>query len=180
MRVIAGEFRSRVLKSLPGAATRPTPDRLRQTLFDILKPHLEDAQFTDAYAGTGAVGIEALSRGAAHAVFLESNRAAVEIIRDNIASLGLAGRATVIQGKVLKTLNRQADGIVFLDPPYDLETEYSHALELLKEAPALIVAQHSIRLPMPEEHAALRRTRFVKQGDNALSFYSSARLVTSV
>ena len=71
MRVIAGEFRSRRLKSIPGDATRPTPDRLRETLFDILQPRIAGASFVDAYAGTGAVGIEALSRGAAHAWFLE-------------------------------------------------------------------------------------------------------------
>ena len=74
MRVIAGEFRSRRLKSIPGLATRPTPDRLRQRLFDILGSRVEGAVFLDAYAGTGAVGIEALSRGAARAVFIEKAR----------------------------------------------------------------------------------------------------------
>src|SRR6476646_546387 len=73
MRVIAGEFRSRKLKSLPGLETRPTPDRLRETLFDVLAPRMEGAVFVDAYAGTGAVGIEALSRGAARAIFLEKS-----------------------------------------------------------------------------------------------------------
>ena len=92
MRVIAGEFRSRRLKSIPGAATRPTPDRLRETLFDILAPRIEGATFLDAYAGTGAVGIEALSRGAAHAFFLERNRAALEAIRENLA-IARAGTA---------------------------------------------------------------------------------------
>ena len=100
MRVIAGEFRSRRLKSIPGLDTRPTPDRLRETLFDILAPKIENVTFLDAYAGTGAVGIEALSRGAAHAIFVEKNRAAVDVIRENLRSLDLEQRATVVLGKV--------------------------------------------------------------------------------
>src|ERR1700744_1286107 len=98
MRVIAGEFRSRRLKSIPGASTRPTPDRLRETLFDILGPRVEGAIFVDAYAGTGAVGIEALSRGAAHAYFLERSRAALDAIRKNLAALKVESRATVVPG----------------------------------------------------------------------------------
>jgi 16S rRNA (guanine(966)-N(2))-methyltransferase RsmD len=89
MRIIAGEFRSRRLKSIPGAATRPTTDRLRETLFDILGPRIEGATFLDAYAGTGAVGMEALSRGAVHAFFLERHHGALEAIRQNLASLGV-------------------------------------------------------------------------------------------
>src|SRR5712671_6022880 len=113
MRVIAGEFRSRLLKSIPGDGTRPTPDRLRETLFDILMPRLEGAVFLDAYAGTGAVGIEALSRGAKHAIFLEKNRVALEAIRENVASLSLGRRATVIGGPVLTTLGSCHGDIVF-------------------------------------------------------------------
>jgi 16S rRNA (guanine(966)-N(2))-methyltransferase RsmD len=173
MRVIAGEFRSRRLKSIPGDATRPTPDRLRETLFNILAPRIEGAIFLDAYAGTGAVGIEALSRGARHAFFLEKNRAALEAIRENLASLKLLARATVVAGPVLLTIPRHTADIVFLDPPYDLEREYAAALELLSEAPPqLTVVQHSIRLDLPDEKGPLRRTRVVKQGDNALSFYA--------
>ena len=102
MRVIAGEFRSRKLKSLPGMDIRPTSDRLRETLFNILQPRIEGVVFVDAYAGTGAVGIEALSRGAARAVFIEKDRRAVEIIRENLAALGLEGRATdkIVPGPV--------------------------------------------------------------------------------
>ena len=94
MRVIAGEFRTRRLKSIPGDATRPTPGRLRETLFDILAPRIEGAIFLDAYAGTGAVGIEALSRGAGEAVFIENHPAAVELIRKNLRSLGVEPVAT--------------------------------------------------------------------------------------
>ena len=172
MRVIAGEFRSRRLKSLPGMATRPTPDRLRETLFDILAPRLEGATFADAYAGTGAVGIEALSRGASHAYFLERNRAALEVLRQNLASLGLEGRATVLMGPVQLTIGRCRADIVFLDPPYELEKEYASTLEALAAAPPpLVVVQHPVRRGPADSYGALTRTRIVKQGDNALSFY---------
>jgi 16S rRNA (guanine966-N2)-methyltransferase len=173
MRVIAGEFRSRRLKSIPGDATRPTPDRLRETLFDILAPRIEGAVFLDAYAGTGAVGIEALSRGARHAIFLEKDRVAVETIRDNLATLKVERRATVVKGPVLLALGRSPAEIVFLDPPYSQEREYTAALELLSESPLeLVIAQHSVRLALADAYGALRRTRVVKQGDNALSFFS--------
>ena len=172
MRVIAGEFRSRKLKSLPGAATRPTPDRLRETLFDILQPRISGARLVDAYAGTGAVGIEALSRGASHVWFLERNRAAIETIRENLQSLGLESRSTVAAGPVLLTLPRFSAEIVFLDPPYDQEREYKAALDLLAQShPSLAVLQHSVRLTLPEEAGPLRRVRTVRQGDNVLSFY---------
>jgi 16S rRNA (guanine(966)-N(2))-methyltransferase RsmD len=177
MRVIAGEFRSRRLKSIPGDATRPTPDRLRETLFNILAPHVQGAAFVDAYAGTGAVGIEALSRGARHAWFLEKNRTALQAIRENLASLKLEPRATVVGGPALLTLGgdlacRRA-GIVFLDPPYSLESEYAGALHLLSETPPpLTIIQHSVRFTLPETQGGLTRTRLLKQGDNALSFYT--------
>jgi 16S rRNA (guanine(966)-N(2))-methyltransferase RsmD len=172
MRVIAGEFRSRRLKGLPGTATRPTPDRLRETLFDILGPRVESATFVDAYAGTGAVGIEALSRGASHAYFLERNRAAMEIIRENLASLGLEARATVLTGPVQLTIERCRADIVFVDPPYELEQEYAAVMEALGTAPpGLVIVQHSKRRVLEESYGALARTRVVKQGDNALSFY---------
>src|SRR5437868_13480631 len=112
MRVISGEFRSRRLKGLPGLATRPTPDRLRETLFNILAPHLDGAVFLDAYAGTGAVGIEALSRGASRAIFIDRRRAAVEVIRENLASLNLTTRAEVYCGKALTVIERVRADIV--------------------------------------------------------------------
>jgi 16S rRNA (guanine966-N2)-methyltransferase len=178
MRVIAGEFRSRRLKSIPGDATRPTPDRLRETLFDILSPRIEGAIFLDAYAGTGAVGIEALSRGARHVIFLEKDRVAIDTIRENLESLKVERRATVVKGAVLLALERSPAEIVFLDPPYSQEREYRAALELLGEAPSalvvVVVAQHSVRLALADSYGALRKTRVVKQGDNALSFFSAA------
>jgi len=172
MRVIAGEFRSRRLKSIPGLETRPTPDRMRETLFNILGPQIAGATFLDAYAGAGAVGIEALSRGARHAFFLERSRPALQVIRENLASLKTEARATVVPGMVLLTLPRHQADFVFLDPPYEQEREYPAALDLLAEAPPqLTVVQHSVRLALADVYGKLRRSRVVKQGDNALTFY---------
>ncbi len=172
MRVIGGDLRSRRFVGVPGDATRPTSDRLRETLFDILAPRIRGATFLDAYAGTGAVGIEALSRGAAHAWFLERSRAALQALRQNLASLDLEARASVIAGPALLSLGRFPAAVVFLDPPYTLDRELAAALDQLAATPPpLVVAQHSIRLALPEAIGSLRRTRVVKQGDNALSFF---------
>jgi 16S rRNA (guanine966-N2)-methyltransferase len=170
MRVIGGEFRSRRLKTIPGLATRPTPDRLRQALFNVLAPRMAGTVFLDAYAGTGAVGIEALSRGAARCIFLERSRRAVETIRENLHALGIESRARVVPGAVLTTLTGQPADIVFLDPPYEMQAEYAAALDQV-QAP-LVIVQHSVRFDPGEVHGALNRTRLLKQGDNALSFYS--------
>ncbi|HVY94356.1 MAG TPA: 16S rRNA (guanine(966)-N(2))-methyltransferase RsmD [Bryobacteraceae bacterium] len=173
MRVIAGEFRSRRLQSLPGLDVRPTPDRLRETLFNILTPRIKGSVFVDAYAGTGAVGIEAISRGAKQAVFIERNRQAVETIQANLKSLGIRGEARVIKGAATLHLASIKADIVFLDPPYPLESEYRAAMEVMAaNPPAIVVAQHSVRYSLPEKFEAFERTRFVKQGDNALSFYA--------
>jgi 16S rRNA (guanine966-N2)-methyltransferase len=178
MRVIGGEFRSRRLKTLPGQATRPTPDRMRETLFDVLGWRIEGAVFVDAYAGTGAVGIEALSRGAAHVIFLEKHRAAVKLIKENLAALGLGDQAAVVGGSALASLDACKADIVFLDPPYASEREYDEAMEKLGQTPPpLVIAQHSVRHKLEESYEKLRRTRTIRQGDNALSFYEPANTV---
>jgi 16S rRNA (guanine966-N2)-methyltransferase len=178
MRVIGGEFRSRRLVSVPGLETRPTPDRLRESLFNILAPRIEGAVFADLYAGTGAVGIEALSRGASKVIFVERGHAALAAIRENVRSLGAAARTEIRPGKVTAMIDRIQADIVFLDPPYDQEQEYELVLEKLAAqppplAPGLVIAQHSARLVLKEAYGLLRRTRIVKQGDNALTFYES-------
>jgi 16S rRNA (guanine966-N2)-methyltransferase len=174
MRVIAGEFRSRRLKSLPGMRTRPTPDRLREALFNVLAPRIEGCVFLDAYAGCGSVGIEALSRGARRAVFIEQNRAAVRVIHENLDSLGASERATVAGGRVTALLERFEADIVFLDPPYEQEREYGKALEILgRKPPVLAIAQHTSRSALEETYGSLRRTRVLRQGDNSLSFYEA-------
>lgn len=172
MRVIGGEFRSRVLKSLPGLDVRPTPDRLREALFNILAPRIEGAVFADVYAGTGAVGIEALSRGAARAIFIEQNHAAVNVIRENLRSLELTERATLRHTRAAAVLASLEADIVFLDPPYPLEREYERSLPILGETKReLVIVQHDSRLTLQEFYGELRRTRVVKQGDNVLTFY---------
>jgi 16S rRNA (guanine966-N2)-methyltransferase len=176
MRVIAGEFRSRRLVSVEGLQTRPTSDRLRETLFNILGSRVEGCVFVDTYAGTGAVGIEALSRGARQAVFIEKEGKAVAAIRKNLESLETGARARVIQGSAHLHLGEleRAD-IVFLDPPYEKEREYGACLEVLQaHPPALTVVQHSVRLALEKEYGPLHCTRVLKQGDNALSFYAVA------
>ena len=175
MRVIGGEFRSRILKSVPGLDTRPTPDRLREALFNVLATRIEGAVFADLYAGTGAVGIEALSRGAARAIFLEKNRAALAVIRENLRTLGIEARAEVRQGSSARVIEGIHADIVFLDPPYSMEREYASTLGALGgNPPALVIAQHPPRLRLEEKYGALHCTRLLKQGDNVLSFYSGA------
>jgi 16S rRNA (guanine(966)-N(2))-methyltransferase RsmD len=172
MRVIAGEFRSRRLLSLPGLDTRPTPDRLRETLFNILAPMIEGAVFVDAYAGTGAVGIEAISRGARLAVFIEKDREAVEVIKVNLASLDIKSRGRIIRGAAALHLASIDSDIVFLDPPYPKDTEYQIALDVISaKPPTLTIVQHSARYSIPDKYESLTRTRTVRQGDNALSFF---------
>ena len=176
MRVIAGEFRSRRLKSLPGMNTRPTPDRMRESLFSILQPSLEGAVFVDAYAGTGAVGIEALSRGAARAIFLERNPGALAVIRENLQALAIGpDRATILSGLIADTLPKAAvpADFVFLDPPYERANEYETTLSWLGVHPVpVVIAQHSPRLNLEENHGRLARYRIVRQGDNWLSFFA--------
>ena len=173
MRVIAGEFRSRRIESIPGLETRPTTDRMRETLFSILMPRMEDAVFVDAYAGTGAVGIEAISRGAKHAIFIEKEKRAIQTIEANLKSLKATSRARVIRGAAHIYLAGLAADIVFLDPPYDQEREYATTMEVLGRHPKpLVIVQHSVRFTLADEYGVLRKTRVLKQGDNALSFYA--------
>jgi 16S rRNA (guanine(966)-N(2))-methyltransferase RsmD len=175
MRVIAGEFRSRRLRSLPGRDVRPTPDILRQALFNALGGRVEGAVFADLYAGTGAVGIEALSRGARRAVFVEHNRAAAGVIRSNLSSLGLEDRAEIRLGKAAAAIPSLQADIVFLAPPYRLDAEYESSLALLAARPlALVLVQHDKRRQLPEACGALRRTRVLRHGDNCVSFYAAA------
>jgi len=175
MRVIAGEFRSRRLKTLPGLALRPTPDRLREALFNVLAPRIAGVTFLDAYAGSGSVGIEALSRGAGHAVFVEKHFAAANVIRQNLASLQIEDRATVVQRSSLTALGEWDADIYFLDPPYTQPDEYRSVLTLLGERTlrpeASVLAQHAKRFQLADAYGQLRRSRVLAHGDNAVSFF---------
>lgn len=173
MRVIGGEFRSRVLKAVPGMDTRPTSDRLRETLFNVLATRIEGAFFVDAYAGSGAVGIEALSRGASRVVLIERGRAALATIRENVKQLGIARRVDVVNSKAASAIAQYPADIVFLDPPYDLSIEYDACFEALAEKPpTLVIAEHTSRVSLKQAYGPLVRTRVLKQGDSSLSFYS--------
>ena len=174
MRVIGGEFRSRVLKSLPGTDVRPTPDRLREALFNVLAPRIAGVTFADLYAGTGTVGIEALSRGALNVIFVESTRAASQLIRENARALGIENRVDIRLGRALQLIPELRADVVFLDPPYPLEKEYDSALSLLgRNTPFLVIAQHSVRKQLEGTYGTLRLTRTLRQGDNVLSFFEA-------
>lgn len=178
MRIIGGEFRSRRLKTLPGMATRPTADKLRETLFDVLGARVAGSVFYDCYAGSGAAGLEALSRGAAFAVFIERSRAAARVLKENVAALGVEARCLVLQQPVAAALSdasRPAD-FVFLDPPYQPEAEYGRVLTMLAEGEglnpdAVVIAEHARRSPLAACYGRLARYRLLEQGDSALSFY---------
>lgn len=174
MRVIGGEFRSRRLKTPPGATIRPTPDRLREALFNILAPRIEGSVFLDAYAGCGSVGIEALSRGASHAIFIEKSRTALRCLDENIKMLELGGRCEVKAGSAAPMITSFEADIVFLDPPYPREQEYALCLDRLGVMPRpLVIAQHTSKFThhLKEAYGLLRRVRILSQGDNSLSFY---------
>jgi 16S rRNA (guanine966-N2)-methyltransferase len=174
MRVIAGKYRSRKLLSIPGTEVRPTPDKMRETLFDILGPSIAGKVFVDACAGTGAVGIEALSRGARQVILIEKNRDVCDLIRANLSSLKIGREARLIQGGAAIYLTRVPADIVFIDPPYPKEKEYEAsllAISSLEQLPSLVIAQHSSRFALQDVYGKLTRTRIVKQGENSLSFY---------
>lgn len=184
MRVIAGKFRSRRLRSLKGSVLRPTSDRLRETLFNILGATVEGATFVDLYAGTGAVGIEALSRGARKAIFVEPHVPAAALIRGNLASLGIGSEAEVVVADVLRGLERLETRrvraqFIFLDPPYAQTEEYGKALEFLGESLLVapggrVIAEHPRKHTLPERSGELELIRVLEQGDSALSFYRLA------
>ena len=174
MRVIGGEFRSRRLKTPSGDEVRPTPDRLREALFNVLAPRIADVVFLDAYAGCGSVGIEALSRGARRAIFLEKSRPALRCLHENIAMLQLEPRSEVHAGPAAPVITKYGADIVFLDPPYPREREYGLCLERLGEVPPpLVIVQHASKFThlLKEQFGALRRVRFMSQGENSPSFF---------
>lgn len=189
MRVIAGTYRSRPLKSLKGMALRPTSDRLRETLFNVLGERIVDARFMDAFAGTGAVGIEAISRGAKEVLFLENHAPAAALIRKNLELLGVTSGVRVLPLDVLRGLERLAGehpstnthfDIVFLDPPYAAAQDYQRVLQFLGAAPflregSLVIAEHRRTFEIPEAVGNLERVRVLRQGDCSLSFFRLVR-----
>ena len=182
MRVIAGKFRSRTLKSLEGLETRPTYDRLKETLFNVLASAgmIADCAWADLFAGTGAVGIEALSRGALSVHFAESSSNAARVLRQNLAALGI--QADDVAEREAADALRQWDkagvkfDVCFLDPPYRLHGAYGETLRtiargsLLQEG-GIVVAEHEKRFDPGDGEGDLRRYRLLRQGESSLSFY---------
>jgi 16S rRNA (guanine966-N2)-methyltransferase len=180
-RVIAGTARS-IRLDAPGPGTRPLADRVKQTLFAILEPGLPRARFLDLFAGSGAAGIEALSRGAAHATFVERDQRAIGTIRTNLARTGLdrADRATLVRADALAWL-RDPDrvggapyDVVLIDPPYDEVETMTMALEGVSAVVtrnARVVAKHFWRTAPPPTVGLLASERERRFGDTALTFY---------
>ena len=181
MRIIAGTARGRTLQSLRGHALRPTMDRVRESVFGVLTPRLEGARFLDLFAGAGTVGLEALSRGAAEAVFVESHRPAGHVIRENAARCGVAERARVIVAPVPRGLARLRQeacrfDLVFLDPPYDRD-EARATLARLAEWPELlepggvVVCQRSRHEETGEQIGPFRRMKQGRYGETIVDYY---------
>ena len=183
VRVIAGRFRSRRLKTMEGGATRPTSDRLKETLFDLLQSDLADCCFLDCFAGCGSIGIEALSRGARLTVFVESSARASQIIQSNLAGLGLNTSPcqrllTMKTDSAFRILQQSATqfDIIFLDPPYLAIGQYPIVLEQLQlhellTDSAIVIAEHSKHIDLEPRVEGLVRFRKVQQGDNVLSLF---------
>ncbi|MGA9060677.1 MAG: 16S rRNA (guanine(966)-N(2))-methyltransferase RsmD [Terracidiphilus sp.] len=191
MRIIAGRYRSRTLEAPPGLSTRPTSDRLRETLFNVVAPRVHgtawSAAFLDLYAGSGAVGIEALSRGVTRITFVERAPAALKVLRANLTRLEIGNEVRVHAGSVsafLRSITKATPKperyeVVFLDPPYDAVQEYEVTLGLLGGAAqrilapgAAVVAEHRRKQTLGEQYGSLKRKRLLEQGDAALSFYA--------
>jgi len=180
VRVIGGLYKGRRLKAPEGEKVRPTSDRLRETLFNILSPRIVQASFLDICAGSGAVGIEALSRGASRASFIELSRRACLIIEANLKSLEAETKATVINRDAASALKRLSDeakqfDIVFFDPPYASEI-YSQVMSELERGAILnqqsiVVVEHRAKTPPQSQYGRLKIYRIVKQGESALAFY---------
>ena len=185
MRVIAGKYRSRPLRSLRGMDIRPTSDRLRETMFNVLTAGnpsaLEGSVWLDLFAGTGAIGIEALSRGAKHVYFVESSREAADVIRGNLQSLDIVNGFKLFHEELPQAFWRMerehvAADVVFIDPPYRMQDAYRETLRALAEssvvwAMSMVIAEHERKFDPGEEFGPLRKFRKLVQGSAALSFY---------
>ncbi|MCL2057467.1 MAG: 16S rRNA (guanine(966)-N(2))-methyltransferase RsmD [Oscillospiraceae bacterium] len=192
LRIVSGKFGGRLIRAPEGAPTRPTSQVAREALFSILAPRVAGAVFIDMYAGSGAVGIEALSRGAGCVVFADSSRECVDTIRDNLKLLGIGGRgALVLEADLargapaaaalrgaLKRLGEVAADIIFADPPYGLEGILDMprfiSESYLCAADGTIIIEHSKKTIMPANSGMYEKARERQYGDSCLSFYESA------
>jgi 16S rRNA (guanine966-N2)-methyltransferase len=180
MRIISGKYRGRKLSGPSGLELRPTGDRLKETLFNILGPEVRGAVMLDVFGGSGAIGIEALSRGARQAVFIENAVTACRLIRRNAELCGISSGFRIVQQDVFKALRFLARegfraNIIFFDPPYDFQP-YVDLLEItftrgLSVQPARVVIEHYRKAVLPESGKGYHRSRVIRQGDHCLSFY---------
>jgi len=180
MRVIAGTLKGRKLDTPKWEGIRPTSDKLRETLFNVVAQRVPEARVLDAYAGTGAIGIEALSRGAAHVTFVDDDLRSVKLVERNLTRCGVSDRYVIIRARLgretpAQLLGQQAGSfdLAVLDPPYDEQdlTAAIATIEPLVAARGLLVLEHARKRPSPESVGQLARTRVLNSGDSALSFY---------
>ncbi len=182
MRVISGAFKGRRLRTPRWPGLRPTSDRLRETLFDLLDGRVRDALVLDGYAGTGALGLEAISRGAAEVVFVERDRRAATLIADNLRHCGVDNQCTIIRGAFLDVLGRRTFklgfGLILLDPPYEYDERRIGAILSAAggclAADGHLVLERSKRAVTPEGRGLVRFRR-VASGDSVLEFYTRTR-----
>jgi 16S rRNA (guanine966-N2)-methyltransferase len=200
VRIIAGKYRGRNLKSPPSLQVRPTSDRLRETLFNVIAARIEGARFLDLCAGSGAVGIEALSRGASHVTFVDKSRKMCALVEANLDLCRVPEeQAEVVQAEAADYLSRSStplparktiprsrklsltpSDIVFFDPPY--ATDYLEVIEILGQntgellsKEGVLIVEHHHKNSLPDEVGSIIRSRILKQGDSALSFFSMKR-----
>ena len=178
MRVIAGSLKGRRLQAPAWEGLRPTSDKLRETLFNVVAARIGDARVLDGFAGTGAVGIEALSRGAAHVTFVESDPRAVRLIEGNLDHCAVSGRHAIIRARFADAARRLQPGsfeLVFLDPPYgpDVIVGSLEAAEPLVATGGLLILEHARRHAAPARAGSLAKTRDILSGDSALSLYQA-------
>jgi 16S rRNA (guanine966-N2)-methyltransferase len=180
VRVIGGIYRGRRLLTVNGLDVRPTSDRLRETLFNILAPDILESRFLDICAGSGAIGIEASSRGASQVTFIDNSRRALSNIEANLHALGVKNVGAVINRDAARALRQLAEegkqfDIVFFDPPYASDI-YPAVMRLLDQLPvlsadAIVIVEHRAKTPPEDQYGRLRIYRVVKQGESALAFY---------
>ena len=177
MRIIAGTLKGRRLDAPDWPGLRPTSDKLRETLFNVLAPRIDGARVIDGYAGSGAVGIEALSRGASHVTFVERDPRAVRLIEENLRRCQVSDRYAIIRARFEEAARRLGlFDLVFLDPPYGADTLATalDAAGALLTPEGVLVIEHAKRDAPPARAGGLELTRELKSGDSALAFYRLA------
>lgn len=185
MRVIAGQAKGRPLRAVPGRSTRPTTDKVKEAIFSIIGPYFDGERVLDLFAGTGGLGIEALSRGAGSAVFIDINARSIEVVRLNLAATGMTKQALVYRNdasRAIKLLSKKDDAfdLIFLDPPYDKETADELLVLLsqnnLVQDRAIAVVEHAASLAYPDELAGFTRFRHAAYGEAAISVYRFGKI----